>query len=125
MTRQLLFKTFIVDSVLVTEATTYSFFAEASEGAESVTTLSESASIRWLLSNPHFRNDYVSEFLPQPHQVRTFTEQVEPFTRSHTRPGDIDLILVHPALPTHAVAFEWKRVKAISRENDIVKLNRA
>ena len=126
MTRQLLFKTIMMDSApLAAGQSTYSFFTPSFENNPSVTAMVEGEALFWLLQNPQFRKGFFAEFFPQfPKAVRHFTGLVEPFTYHDKTPGDIDLLLVQPDLPHKAVAFEFKRIKVFREETGKEKINR-
>lgn len=126
MQRQLLFKYLAFDSVLLEKGKLeYSMFQETGEEHESVTAMTEAAAVEWFMSNPVFRDMFIREFFSDPGRVKTYMGLKEPFTRHHFKPGDIDLLLVDPANPGLSVAFEFKRVKAISESKTISKVNNA
>lgn len=97
--------------------TTYSFFTESDWDDESVTKMHEDTAVRWLMSNPHFRQMFLQDFFDSAAAVRDFIGLQRPFTESGKHPGDIDLLLVDPVRPKFAVAFECKRVKALSSDD--------
>lgn len=126
MIRTLLWKTNMMDSVpLAADQSSFSFFTPSFENSPSVTAMSETQAVHWLLQNPQFRKDFFTEFFPEcPDHVHYFVEKVEPFTYHNQVPGDIDLLLVNPNTPHRAVAFEVKRIKVFREESGRDKINR-
>jgi len=105
------------DSVpLNSHDTTYSFFTESDSRDSTVTGMTEETAIKWLISNPHFRNAFISDFFDNPSAIKEFYGLQRPFTDPNKVPGDIDLLLVDPFQPQYSIAFECKRVKAISTD---------
>lgn len=115
-----------MDSLPIKEQeTVYSFFTENEEDEESVTGMSEDQAIRWLMNHPVFRKDFLGEFFANVSDVKCFFSTVEPFTSHNKMPGDIDLICVETLQPHKPVAFECKRVKAVSIKEGESKVNNA
>jgi hypothetical protein len=125
MNRILNFKTTMMDSVPITDALSYNFFEDSAEDQASVTTLSENDALRWLLAHPFITNDFAKEFFPKASKPESRLNLVEPFTQSHLKPGDIDLLLADPADPSKTIAFECKKVKIISTAEGQFKINGA
>lgn len=124
MNRQLLFKYEVYDSVVLEPGRTdYRLFEETSEQGESVTRMNEGQALEWLLTNKSFKEMFLNEFFPGISDVKVFTGLSAPFTSSNTIPGDIDLLLVSESRPDKTIAFECKRVKAVSGPGNIAKVN--
>jgi hypothetical protein len=105
----------------------YNFFEESDQQNESVTLMSEDAAIRWLMTNSKFRRMFIEGFFDAADRVLDFYGLQQPLTDSNKMPGDIDLLLVNPLKTQFAIAFECKRVKAISYDsgskvNNIAKI---
>ena len=125
MQRTILWKTIIMDSVPLTDATSYSFFSESSEPTSSIATYTENQAIRWLIANRPFRNDFIREFIPANTAYFLHHNLVEPFTRPTLKPGDIDLLLYPVDDPSRAIAIECKRLKLVSHPDGSTTVNRA
>jgi hypothetical protein len=117
MQRTLYFKFCMYDSVpLNPNDTSYSFFTESDSQDATVTGMTEDVAIKWLISNPRFRNTFISDFFDQPGTIKEFYGLQRPFTNPNKVPGDIDVLLADPFQPQYSIAFECKRVKAISTD---------
>jgi len=81
MERTIQWKTIMMDSVLLTNATSYTFFAESDEASPSITTYTEDQAVRWLIANQTFRNDFIREFIPGNVGYFLHHNVVEPLTR--------------------------------------------
>jgi len=66
---------------------------------------------------------FLPDFFDNPNNVKSYFGLTEPFTQKNKKPGDIDLLLVDTDNPDKAIAFECKRVKAVSLENQTAKVN--
>lgn len=85
--------------------------------------MNEGRALEWLLTNTSFRQMFLNEFFPGISDVKIFTGLSTPFTNPNTIPGDIDLLLVSESRPDKTIAFECKRVKAVSGPGNIAKVN--
>jgi len=86
--------------------------------------MTEAEAMNWLFNDPFFREDFIKEFFPEPLKIRHYFGLVEPFTTSNQKPGDIDLLFVHPDYPDMSIAFETKRVKVIQTAEGADIVNR-
>lgn len=123
MKRLLQFKQIYYDSQSIGGKTTVSFFNENDENDESVTSMSEDQAVKWLFQFKEFRHLFINEFFGNTDTIKTYYGLTEPFTTRNKKPGDIDLLLVNPNRPDKSIAFECKRVKAVTIENSNAKIN--
>src|SRR5580658_9284009 len=123
--RTLLFHTIATDTINLTGATSYSIFADASEGATTIREKTEAQALHWLFGNPLFKKDFCQKFFPDAPNVRHYLGLQAPFTKSGDKPGDIDVLLFNPDQPHQAAAFEAKRLKIETSEDGTIKINRA
>jgi len=123
MPRQLLFKQIHYDTKLLTGSETISFFNDSDLNEESVTSMTEDQAVKWLFQNPDFLLMFLPDFFENPNKVKSFFGLTEPFTQKNNKPGDIDLLLVDIENPDIAIAFECKRVKSVSLEDQTAKVN--
>lgn len=107
------------------------FFKTArSTGASSAAVRHERDLVKWLLSKESVRALLLAE-MSLSALARCSTEVREPFLiGANTYPGDIDLLACDAARPDHAIAIEFKRVKAVAtgaseRVNRLEALGRA
>jgi hypothetical protein len=126
MNRILQWQTIMMDSVLFEPGKlSYDFFAPGNEDSLSVRSMSETDTLKWLLQHTQFKTDFFKDFFPgSPDTVKHFVGMVEPFTNPSNLPGDIDLLLINPAAPHQAIAFETKRVKVFRDNTGKDKINR-
>jgi len=122
MKRQMIFRQLYYDRQLI-DGATISFFTESNDQDASVTLMSEDQAIRWLFNNSPIKDIFIDGFFLEPSYVVPFFGLREPFTDVHKKPGDIDLLLVDERFPNSTIAFECKRVKAISIDADNAKVN--
>jgi hypothetical protein len=125
MNRTLYFETVIIDSENINTRLIYNFFQANDLNEPSITALNEDMALRWLIEHPEFRNFFIHRFLPHCSNVRTFYNLEHPFTSKNKMPGDIDLLIVDPIQPHRAIAFECKRIKVVTLESGIPKVNNA
>lgn len=123
MKRPMIFNYMYWDARHVGNQRTIKFFTETDEDDESVTTLSEEAAIHWLFNNPHFFEMFADGFFGYYTGVEKYFGLKEPFTNQNKKPGDIDLLLLDKEKPHQAIAFECKKVKAITIDEHISKVN--
>jgi hypothetical protein len=125
MKRQMTFKQVFYDVQPIGDKTTVSFFTETNKNDETVTLMSEDQAIKWLFQNKPFRQLFIGGFFGDTKNIKTYFGLTEPFTTKNKKPGDIDLLFVDPDQPDKSVAFECKRVKALSIDNQTSKINNA
>jgi len=123
MKRQLIFKQVFYDTQSVGGKNAISFFTESDENDESVTSMSEDQAVKWLFQNESFRRLFIEAFFENSKNVRAYFGLTEPFTTKNKKPGDIDLLLVNSNRPDKSIAFECKRVKALSDDKGFSKVN--
>jgi hypothetical protein len=114
-----------MDSVPVTDALSYNFFADSTDDDPSVTDLKEDDALRWLVRNSFIRSEFFREFFPNGPVPEYRLNLIDPFTRPHLNPGDVDLLLIDPNNPATGIAFECKRVKIVSLPDGQLKINGA
>jgi len=125
MNRSIVFKTLFYDSQAIENSLQISFFTESEEENESVTAMTEDQAVRWLLKEGQFRNFFLGEFFKNASEIKSYFGLKEPFTSRNQKPGDIDLLLVDPKRPDQGYAFECKRVKALTINGGLSKVNNA
>jgi hypothetical protein len=100
MNRTLYFNHIAYDSVALEPGrTTYDMFQTTGEDHASVTGITELEAVEWLMGFRSFRDQFVSAFFRAPGQ--------------------------DPLRPERSVAFECKRVKALSESKSASKVNNA
>ena len=86
------------------------FLLDGPRTEQRVTEPAESAIVRTLVEVPQLCRVLLEE-LHRPIDSRIATNVQAPFTGTGKKPGDIDLLIAHPALPHEAIAIECKRIK--------------
>ena len=119
----MVFKQIYYDVQPIGGKTKVSFFTEKKKNDVSVTSMSEDQAIKWLFQNESFRQFFIKDFFGNSNNIRSYFGLTEPFTTRNKKPGDIDLLLVNPNRPDKSIAFECKRVKALSIDNYSSKIN--
>lgn len=107
----------------ITQPTT-EFFTESITKEQSVTEISESEMVKWLFTAPQNRKFLLKEFVHHYWSVRTFVNVQHPLTNQNEKPGDIDLLLIHPLHFHWCMAFECKKIK-INSSDQYVRINNA
>lgn len=79
--------------------------------------------VEWLMKDFGFKTMLFKKLFNGKKNVRYFTTVQEPFTRNRENPGDIDIIAFSKS--SNAIAFECKTIKATSRPDEPVKINKA
>ena len=122
------FRQISCDTVLVTNATQYSFFND--EGAnedERATALSEQDMMEWLLEGPLSWEvkAIICEELGMPKDSLYFLAVKKPFIEhSGSKPGDIDLILCNKNDPRYTIAMECKKIKVRFEDTGRAHINK-
>lgn len=119
----MLFRTIIYDTQYGNGSNILNFFSDSSQDDESVTEMNEDQIVKWLFKNSSFYNFFVEQFFENPKNVKTFFNLESPFTEKSKKPGDIDILLVDKDSPEKTIAFECKRVKALSSISESPKVN--
>lgn len=103
------FRTIYSDTRKV-EGLNTSFFIEDEDNSNSVRELVEQSITEWMLKDLGRRNLFLETFFEDISQVKIFTEVKEPITNQNKKPGDIDILMIHPDYPEYSIACECKRV---------------
>ncbi len=125
MERTLYFRQMFYDSQDIGAKNQCSFFSESDDNDESIRSVEERDAVKWLFQSLGFEQFFVEAFFTTPSLVRHFFEVKQPLTEPSQKPGDIDLLLVDPACPHQAIAFECKRVKITSQRENIFNVTGA
>lgn len=126
MEEAFLMRSVMYDSVQLSDKLQYDFFADQDDiEGERITSVIESAIIKWFFNGQHKFNNYLFyEELgidKSTYNLRFF-EVRKPIIIDNGKPGDIDILLIDEKRPDLSIAFEVKRVKAIIDTNDRVIL---
>jgi hypothetical protein len=123
MNRKMLFRTIIYDTQYGNDSNVLNFFSDSSQDDESVTVMNEDQIVKWLFTNSSFYDFFVEQLFENPKNIKAFFNLESPFTEKAKKPGDIDLILVDRNSPNQAIAFECKKIKALSSVSEYPKVN--
>ncbi|MFN0033190.1 MAG: hypothetical protein ACKVOR_13600 [Flavobacteriales bacterium] len=123
MRRLLAFKQIIYDTQSIAGQTSVDFFVESDKNDKSITVMTEDQAVKWLFETESFRQLFIESFFDGGKNVKYYFGVTVPFTTKNKKPGDIDLLLVDPNRPDKAIAFECKRVKAVSQDESLSKVN--
>lgn len=99
------------------------FFTESEDNESSVVENTEDQILRWIISHRRLGRFLVEQFFADTTGIRAYLGIKEPFVVANQKPGDIDLLLIHPSMPDRSIAFEVKRVKAVAVNNELSKIN--
>lgn len=110
----MIFKKIVYDTQFPDEANNLNFFSESNQNDQSVTSMDENETIKWLFKNDSFFDYFAEEFFESTKNVKAFFNLTEPFTLKNKKPGDIDIMLVDTEYPERSIVFECKKVKALS-----------
>lgn len=123
MRQLMIFKQMFSDTQFTGGRTDIPFFIESEQDEESVTSMTEDQAVKWLFHNSSFQQFFIKDFFENAKNVKTYFGLSEPFTIKNKKPGDIDLLLVDPDRPDKSIAFECKKVKAYTIDEETAKVN--
>lgn len=108
---------------LINNKTVYELFKDVNETQESITSTIETEIVKWLFGKDGFLDFFCEDFFIKPRNTKSFFTLSDPFTVKNEKPGDIDLLIVDPEEPHKSIAFECKRIKMETLENQETKIN--
>jgi hypothetical protein len=108
---------------IINNKTVYELFKDVNETQESITSINEAEVVKWLFGKNGFLDFFCEDFFSKPQNTKSFFTLTDPFTVKNEKPGDIDLLIVDPEEPHKSIAFECKRIKIETLENQETKIN--
>src|SRR5262245_59628453 len=110
MPQQIIFRRIILETLSSSTCSSIQFLLDGPRSEQRITSPAESAIVQSLVQVPEFCRVLLEE-LHRRIDSRIAPNVQAPFTRPGKKPGDIDLLIAHPASPHEAIAIECKRVK--------------